>query len=324
MITFVYGTRPEYIKMLPLIKALPKESIRIISTHQHTSLVESFEYDQLLPKIPEHHNRLNSIMANTINFIDFKNSNYVLVQGDTTSAVGAAIAAFNSKIPVIHLEAGLRSFDNENPYPEEMNRKLISQLASIHLCPTYSNRTNLFKEGIIDSIYVTGNTGLDLIDTTPVKEENKVIITIHRRENQNVIINWIKSFNQIAEEFKDIQFHLYKHPSMIIENIKASNILIKEPIQHNQMIKEIKESKLVLSDSGGIQEETCYLHKKIIILRKCTERPECLTTNGILCMSPNELISIFKSSLSTQLKNYECPFGDGKATQKIIKIIKGL
>ena len=253
----------------------------------------------------------------------FDKVDYILVQGDTTSALAIAISAYNHNKKVIHLEAGLRTNNKYNPYPEELNRQLISRIAEIHLCPTKLNKTNLKSENIHRNIYVTGNTGLDGISKKNTNYGNKVLITIHRRDNHPIIKEWFINLSNIAKKYTDLEFIIPIHPNPNVKKYSylLENIKVIDPLSHNELLDLIKQSRFVISDSGGIQEECSYLNKKIIICRKTTERPEILGKHGVLCNNPEKLNSIVDKVYNDYNINELCPFGDGYAWCKIVKIL---
>jgi len=324
MILICFGTRPEYIKVKSLIEHLPNK--KICFTGQHPDLLQDVQVDYKLQIKAIKENRLNEIIMNILKYIYiFENIEYVLVQGDTTTALAIAISAFHNNKPIIHLEAGLRTNNIEDPFPEEANRQLISRLAKIHLCPTESNKQNLLKEGIKESnIFVVGNTGLDNIDQSNCVYENKVLITLHRRNNLPIIDKWFMTLEEIAMKHPEIEFILPIHPNPEIHKhthlLKHVNII---PAQsHKELIEIIKKTKCIISDSGGIQEESSFLNKKIIICRVDTERPEVLEHHGILCKTPEELPEIFEYINKEYIVNEKCPFGDGFSYKKICTIIE--
>jgi UDP-N-acetylglucosamine 2-epimerase (non-hydrolysing) len=323
MILICFGTRPEYIKVKSLIENLP--NIKICFTGQHTDLLQNIKVDYKLEikKITE--NRLNDIIINILKHSHiFEEIEYVLVQGDTTTALAIALSAFNHNKKIIHLEAGLRTNNIKDPFPEEANRQLISRLTEIHLCPTESNKQNLLQEGIKESkIYVVGNTGLDNIDRSNCLYDNKVLITLHRRNNLPIMDMWFMTIEKLAIDHPEIEFILPIHPNPEIQ--KHVHILKKTKIipaqSHSELIEIMKKTKFIISDSGGIQEEASFLNKKIIICRVDTERPEVLKHHGILCKSPEELPEIFENVNKKYIVNETCPFGDGFAYKKIINKI---
>jgi len=321
-ILICFGTRPEYIKVKSLIENL--DNIKTCYIKQHKDLLSNIKTDYIINISELTDNRLNNIISNILCKDNiFNDIDYVLVQGDTTSALSIALSAFNNNKTVIHLEAGLRSYNKLDPYPEELNRCLISRITDIHLCPTELNKMNLIKENIKDNIYVVGNTGLDNINRDNIKYGNKILITLHRRDNHNVMDLWFKELEKIANKYNEIEFILPIHPNPNV--IKHRNILKKvnviEPVSHNNLIDLIKECKFIISDSGGIQEECSFLKKKIVICRKTTERPEVLENYGVLCDSIDKLENYIDNFMNNYEIDKECPFGDGYSWIKIKKIL---
>lgn len=333
MILVTYGTRPEYIKIKPLIDEMVKENIRFktLFTGQHKDIV-SKDSDFILEMNDFTKNRLDNIVQNCMNIPEkyFEDVKYILVQGDTTSVVGLSLSALHRKIKVIHLEAGLRSYDTENPYPEENNRKIVTTIADIHFCPTENNKINLLKENISeDKIFVVGNTALDnLINLkNKVSYQNKVLITIHRRENHEIMDTWFKKINDLSSTYKDVEFILPIHPNPNVQKHKhlLTNVKVVNPLSHDELIKILLESKIVITDSGGIQEECSFLKKKCLVCRKVTERPESLGLTSYLVKEPSELSELFDYHFTSYDEIIdECPYGDGKSSEKICKILKNL
>ena len=321
-ILICFGTRPEYIKVKSLIKNL--DNIKTCYIKQHKDLLSNIKTDYIINISELTDNRLNNIISNILCKDNiFNDIDYVLVQGDTTSALSIALSAFNNNKKVIHLEAGLRSYNKLDPFPEEMNRCLLSRITDIHLCPTELNKMNLIKENIKDNIYVVGNTGLDNINRDNIKYGNKILITLHRRDNHNMMDLWFKELEKIANKYNEIEFILPIHPNPNV--LKHKNILKKvnviEPLNHNNLIDLIKECKFIISDSGGIQEECSFLKKKIVICRKTTERPEVLENYGVLCDSIDKLENYVDEFMNNYEIDKECPFGDGYSWIKIKKIL---
>jgi UDP-N-acetylglucosamine 2-epimerase (non-hydrolysing) len=319
-----FGTRPEYIKVKSLINNLP--NIKTCFTGQHKDLLNNVNVDYHIEfKESFSSNRLNDIIIHILkNTYIFDKIDNVIVQGDTTTALAIALSAYNSNIKVIHLEAGLRTNNIYDPFPEELNRQLISRITNIHLCPTINNKKNLLNENIIESkIFVVGNTGLDNITKDDCEYTNKILITLHRRNNLPIIKDWFKVIDNIAFNNPNIEFILPIHPNPEVKKYKNTlkNVNVIEPLSHEDIIKIIKKCKFIISDSGGIQEEACFLNKKIIICRIDTERPEVLENHGVLCKTPDELPSIFNEINNNYIVNAECPFGDGNSYKKIIQIL---
>lgn len=328
MILIIYGTRPEFIKIKPLIDELTMEKIQFktLFTGQHKDLV-TFKADFNLDMVNHANNRLDNIINNCTSISDewFENIKYVLVQGDTTSVLGLALTAFNRQIKVIHLEAGLRTYDNKNPYPEEMNRQLVSRIADINLCPTNKNCTNLENEKVMGKSYVVGNTGLDnlLKYKLECEYENKILVTLHRRENHDKIENWFNTINQLAIDNPEYEFILPAHPNPNVQKHLSilTNVNIINPLPHDELIKILVKSSLVITDSGGLQEECSFFNKKCLVCRETTERPESLNMTSFLIEDVNKLKEAFNYHINKKITKFDCPFGDGTASKKIIKIL---
>ena len=324
MILVCFGTRPEYIKVKSLIDNLP--NIKTCFTGQHKDLLKNISVNYHLEFQNSYSaNRLNDIVINILQHTYiFDNIDYVMVQGDTTTAFAIALSSYHMNKKVIHLEAGLRTNNINDPFPEELNRQLISRIANIHLCPTENNKKNLLEEKINEaSLYVVGNTGLDNIDKTGCEYTNKILITLHRRNNLSIMKEWFTILDKLAFENPDIEFILPIHPNPEVQLHRAllRYIQVIEPLSHNNMIEIMKKCKFIISDSGGIQEEASFLNKKIIICRIDTERPEVLEHHGVLCRIPTELPELFNRINNDYVIDSECPFGDGKAYKKIIDLL---
>lgn len=329
MISIVFGTRPEWIKIKPVIdKIHGKIPYRLICTGQHTSLIDQSIKDYAVEYLNIERNgsnRLNNIVTSILDHNDYilNNSSHVLVQGDTTSAFAIALAAFHRQIPVIHLEAGLRSWDINNPYPEEFNRIAISNIASIHLCPTIDNKHNLRHVG--GEKYVVGNTVLDsLVDIEPTIE-NFALITMHRRENLSIIDEWFRAIENIAKENLNLAFIFPMHLNPEIQKHKDIFKIVKviDPASHGVFIDMLSRCSIVITDSGGIQEESAFLKKKSIVCRQTTERQEGEYIFSRLCYDPSRLKEIFNETI-IELVDKPCPYGDGHASDKILEILLSL
>lgn len=331
MILIVYGTRPEYLKVKPIINELEKRKISygILFTGQHTDLLQHTDPNHIL-KIKEQSNRLNSIITSCLTQINesiFDKYEYVLVQGDTTSVLAVALTAFNHNKKVIHLEAGLRTYDKNNPYPEETNRRIVSLLSDIHLCPTNQSKQNLINEKIEGEIYVVGNTVLD--NLIPYKDNceytNTVLITLHRRENHHWMKDWFIAINNIAKNHTDLNFVFPIHPNPNVQKYKniinAKNIKVIEPLNHNDLLNILIKTKIVITDSGGIQEECSFFNKKCLVCRKITERPEVVNHSSFIVSTPYDLEYIFNEHINNYHINIACPYGDGYSSKKIIDIL---
>jgi len=331
MILLTYGTRPEYIKIKPLMEEMKKQNIpfKVFFTGQHETLVDGY-YDLKLDfEEYNHENRLDNIIANlmTLNYHVFEDVTSVLVQGDTTSVVAMSLAAMHRKIPVIHLEAGLRTFDTENPFPEENNRKIVSTIAKLHLCPTNDSALNLRNENITQNVFVVGNTILDnlLKYKEECEETNKILVTLHRRENHDMIDEWFTMINSLAKE-TNFEFILPIHPNPNVLSKKhlLTNVKVIEPLPHDELMKILVKTKMVITDSGGLQEECSFFDKQCLVCRKFTERPEALGFTSHLVRTPRMLRNEFYRQLSMVKQTHRCPYGDGYSSEKICEILKQL
>ena len=300
---------------------------KTLFTGQHKDLVHKSDYE--LIQFRYGGNRLDDILHNCLDTPNeaLRDVTHILVQGDTTSVMGLSIMAMHRKLKIIHLEAGLRSFDFDNPYPEEYNRTIVSRLAHIHLCPTEQNKINLLNEGIKpESIFVVGNTGLDnLLDyKDKVEYDNKILVTLHRRENLNDLENWFNTINNIAKKYKNYEFILPIHPNPIIrEKLPIHNKLnVIDALPHEELLNILVKSRLVITDSGGIQEECSFFNKKCLVCRKTTERPEALLKSSFLVNEPEFLEKLFEDHINNFIIDYPCPFGLGDASIKICNIFK--
>lgn len=330
MILIAFGTRPEWIKIKPLIQKLQNNiSYKLVCTGQHNELIDHSinQYNIVKLNINSNlENRLDNIVTSILNNCGwlFKDITHVIVQGDTTSALAIALAAFHRKIPIIHLEAGLRSWDLNNPYPEEFNRVTITNMASIHLCPTKQNALNIrLERGSRDTAHVVGNTVLDNLVGIEPSINNQILITLHRRENLDIIKEWFAAIENIAQQHKELEFIFPMHPNPKITKHKdiLKNVKVIEPLNYNDFISLLSKCGLVITDSGGIQEEASFLKKKCIVCRNNTERNEGEGIFSELCYTPNHLERIFNET-KLQLVNEPCPYGDGKSSEKIFNLLK--
>jgi len=353
----VFGTRPEVIKLFPLIKIMEEDEgieLKIIFTGQHKEMAEDlFPVFQISPdyslNIMKEKQTLSEITERILERLDKilvkERFDLVLVQGDTTTTFVSSLVSFYHKIPVAHVEAGLRTHNRYFPFPEEMNRTLVGKLATLHFAPTKIAKENLLREGVDEkNIFITGNTIVDAVieilkidKSLPFKipEDRKlIVVTAHRREN------WDKGLKNIALSIKEIAlkfpeevyfvFPLHKNPIVrekivpIISNL--SNVKIVEPLNYVDFIHLLKRSFLILSDSGGIQEEIPTLGKPMLLLRNETERPEAIESGFVFLVGTererivDEATKIIKNGWKPKVKNN--PFGDGRASERILKIIK--
>jgi len=323
MILLCFGTRPEWLKIKPLIKKLT--NYKLLFTGQHIDLLNNLKVDYRI-QINNNSNRLDQIIADCL--LQFPNEGYdsVLVQGDTASAFACALAAFNRNKKIYYLEAGLRSYNLEHPYPEEAYRQMISRLSDINFCPTSLSKQNLNNEKVNGECYVVGNTILDnLVEYKNIcKYKDKILITLHRRENHFWINEWFIKIDNLAKKYSHLEFVLPIHPNpnVIKHRDLLKNVKVVEPLPYDQLIELLIDCKLIITDSGGLQEEGSFFNKKVIVCRKTTERPEGINTGHLhLCPSPDNLENIFDNLIDRYSINTECPYGDGYSSERVAKII---
>lgn len=367
-IIVIFGTRPEAIKLAPVIqklKSIPaKFETKVILTAQHKDLVAPIldyfsiriDYNLDIMRVNQNLSHIATAVLKKIESVFIKEEpDLVMVQGDTTSAMSAALAAFFKKIPVAHVEAGLRTAFRYLPFPEEMNRRLITQLSNIHFAATAENKKNLIRENVLpENIFVTGNPIIDalkyilgskkkatkdvLIKSLEKIDGNKkiVLLTAHRRENfGQPLQNIFGAVRQIIEENPDIQVVYPVHPNPSVRktvkkhlpSIRRLHLL--EPLDYISFVKLMNQSYFIMTDSGGIQEEAPALGKPVLVLRTTTEREELLESGcGKLVGVEKDKIIEEATLLLTDTKHYErmatksYPFGRGNASEKIVKILQ--
>jgi len=328
MILLSFGTRPEWIKIKPLLDQMDGNiPYRLLFTGQHTDLLSKVgeDIDLIKLEIKDGPNRLDSIVSSVMNLEEiFEGVTSVLVQGDTTSAFSIALASFHRRIKVIHLEAGLRTYDKNQPYPEEFNRQAISRIADVHLCPTDLSKIFLSNENTQGRVEVVGNTVLDNLRDVETEYTNKVVVTMHRRENHHNMNEWFKVIDKIAEANKNLEFIIPLHPNPNVQKHKhlLKNLKIIEPMEYNRFIKLLAKTRLVITDSGGLQEETSFLKKKCIVCRKKTERLEGVGTFAFMCLEPEGLEEIFNQVNTDHIPVGDCPYGDGYAAKKVYEVLR--
>jgi len=323
-ILICFGTRPEWLKVKPLIKLMNRDEYKLLFTGQHEDLLKTIEVDYKI-KINNSDNRLDSIISDCM--LQFPNGNFdgILVQGDTGSAFGCALAAFNRQIKIYYLEAGLRSRSLQHPFPEEGYRQMIARIADVNFAPTELSYSNLVGEGVLGDIFEVGNTVLDnLVDLPKPIYGTQVLITMHRRENHHQMAEWFTEINDLAKQYSELEFIIPIHPNPNVQAHKhlLTNVKVVEPLAHEETINILLNCKLVISDSGGIQEEATFFNKKVIVCRETTERPEGISTGHLhLCKSPKDLKDLFGRLEENSYICKPCPYGDGKAAEKIKKIL---
>jgi UDP-N-acetylglucosamine 2-epimerase (non-hydrolysing) len=358
----VYGTRPEAIKVLPIVKMARKHSeidLIPIFTGQHRDLVEDIEtifevrheYNLNIFKSGQ---SLDEIFSKCLlhfgQYLDSNQVDAVLVQGDTSSAFACALASFHRTIPVIHVEAGLRTNTIFAPFPEEANRRLISKITSLHLPATKSAKTNLVSESVAQTdIFVTGNTVIDALEiimgkigTRELSEglrgiaEPFCIVTAHRRESWGVgMENIARAIKQVSIQFPQLTFVVATHPNPNVASIfdrelkGIPNVLLTGPINYSDLINLLSRAKLVLTDSGGIQEEAPYFKVPLLVLRDETERMEGIEAgfSELVGTDIQKIVSAAESHLSTSnvsniLMTKGNPYGDGLASQRVLYAIE--
>ncbi len=328
MLLIAFGTRPEYLKIKPVIELLPDTvPYKILFTGQHIDLIDGLPDHRRIhipEKLESYQNRLDTIICSILNDDRiFDDVTHVLVQGDTTSAFAVALAAFHRRLTIMHLEAGLRTYNTDHPYPEEFNRQSISSAASVHFCPTRNAVQNLVDEEVSGEKYVTGNTILDaLVDIEPHYGDT-VLVTMHRRENHEIMDQWFHAIEKLALKHMNLKFVLPLHPNPEVS--KHSHIFnavkVVPPMKYDDMIEEMAKSRLVITDSGGVQEESSFLKKRSVVCRKITERVEGLSDFHFLSETPDELEYIFDMVSSNYRIDMPCPYGDGTASKMIAELI---
>ena len=364
-IAIVLGTRPEVIKLAPIyieLKKSKKFKPILISTGQHKEMVnEMFQWfgikEDFNLNLMQKNQTLPSITARvleaTYNLFSKIKPNLVIVEGDTVSVMAAGLAAFYLKIPVAHVEAGLRTNDIYNPFPEEMARRMVSQLTNIHFSPTQQAGLNLKKENISKNVYLTGNTVIDALlytvrkirdsvealHATPLPDFKKyrvILVTMHRRENFGEAHRQIaKTLLKILNAFPDtaVLLPLHKNPKVrdvikpILKNHKR--VFLTEPLCYVPFVYAMKNSYLILTDSGGVQEEAPSLGKPVLVLRTTTERPEGIRAGSakLVGVDPQKIFNETSKLLTnkkayTKMSKVKNPYGDGRASKRIIEILK--
>lgn len=338
MILICFGTRPEIIKIFPLIKECIQKKIKFktLFTGQHKDLQKDFSnliknIDFQLSVMMKGQS-LNSLISNILNQSDpiFENNhfNYILVQGDTATSYGLALSAYFHKIKVIHIEAGLRTYHKYQPFPEEINRRMISHLADIHFAPTNLSYNNLVQENVNHQhIHIVGNTIIDALRLMNIKstKNNDVIVTLHRRENRDKLNILLQQINQISNKHPTLNIIVVKHPSINNQEYRKyltnNQIKIIDPLPYLDFLKILSNCFFVISDSGGIQEEVTFFNKKILICRNFTERPEVITSGFGKLIGENIIDNIDWVLKPLDIKQ-QAPFGNGYTSAKIIKILK--
>lgn len=376
IVSVIFGTRPEAIKLAPVVKALrtdPAFSCHVCVTAQHREMLDQIlRVFEIVPdtdlNLMEHDQTLCGLASRALgvldNYLKETEPNFVLVQGDTTTVLVSSLAAFYHNIPVGHVEAGLRTGNLRSPWPEEANRVLVSDLASLHFAPTEAAHQNLLKEGVLpERVVVTGNTVIDALslvvkkvrDRPPVIQgldpclfngtfrEPLVLITGHRRENFRAGLDAIcRAIDDLARRFPRVHFvypvHLNPNVRSTVSHVLGTgnglqghlrNIHLLEPLSYLEFVALMVRSQVILTDSGGIQEEAPSLGKPVLVTRDTTERPEAVTAGTAKLVGSNPAVIIHEvSRLLTDATYYRSmatgynPFGDGHATGRILLALK--
>lgn len=366
LISIVFGTRPELIKLAPVILQAQQDQrfqVEVIFTGQHDELVrDAIEFFQISIdhrlEMMNAGQSLNQLLVQGLTqleqiFTDGQRRDAVVIQGDTTTVLAAGLVAFSMKIPVAHVEAGLRSYDLDHPFPEEGNRQLVSRVTTWHFAPTEQSRQNLLQEHIqAESITVTGNTvvdavylGRDLIRQQGSQQDQLqkhglnfseqarvVLITAHRRENFGQgIQNICNAVEYLTEKYPDVHFVWPVHLNPAVHDVvharfeQQPHVHLVKPLDYPSLLAVIDRAEFILTDSGGLQEESPSFHKPVLILRETTERPEVVQVGaGILVGTDQQkIIQEAERLLADQahyqrMANVPNPFGDGQASQRIL------
>ena len=355
----IFGTRPEAIKMAPLVLELQsRQGIQPICcvTAQHREMLDAvLEIFRLKPdydlNIMEPRQTLSTITTKCLlgmeGALEEAKPDLVLVHGDTSTTFAGALAAFYRQIPVGHVEAGLRTWDKYSPFPEEMNRKLVGDIADLHFCPTPANRENLAREGITDGVFVTGNTVIDALKTTVRTDysfstqalngldytgKRIILVTCHRRENYGQpMANIMTALRRIADAFPDVELVYPVHLSPVVREAAGKylsghpRIHLIDPLSADEMHNLMARAYLVMTDSGGLQEEAPALGRPVLVLRRETERPEAVKA-GTVRLAGTEAQAVYDQAARlltdpaayAQMAQAVNPYGDGQACRRIV------
>jgi len=365
----IFGTRPEAIKMVPLVKAFLKNNFfetKVCVTAQHREMLDQvLDFFEITPdfdlNLMKPGQNLYSLTADIITGLqpvleDFK-PDFVYVHGDTTTTMGASIASFYSGAKVCHVEAGLRTYNKKSPFPEEINRTITGHIADYHFAPTQTSYDNLLREGIKkESILITGNTVIDAlfesvskVDNLEDKEINNlkteidftkriILVTGHRRENHGQgFINICNALKKIGESLDNVQIiypvHLNPKVQKPVYDIlgKLDNVKLIAPLAYPAFVWLMSKCELVITDSGGVQEEAPSLGKPVLVMRDTTERPEAVDAGTVILVGTDEEKIVYETlELLNNPERYlsmsklHNPYGDGKASQRIVEFIQNL
>lgn len=363
-VMLVYGTRPEAIKMAPIVAAIEAATdltASVVVTGQHREMLD--QVNGLFGIVPDHDldllaqgQTLSQVTTRVLDrlapVLEQVKPDAVVVQGDTTSAFAAGLAAFYQQIPVFHVEAGLRTDNPLNPFPEEMNRRLTTRMSVLHLAPTSTSRDNLLAEGVDPkSVVVTGNTVIDALlstvrsrsgfETPALKvlddEDGKVVlVTAHRRESWGEPLQAVgRALKRLATSFPDVTFVLPLHANPIVRDAlipsvgSLDNVIVTDPLAYGDFSRLIERSTVVLTDSGGVQEEAPSLGKPVLVMRENTERPEAVDAGTVRLIGTDEEVVVeamttllTDDAAFTQMANAVNPYGDGRAAERTVAAIR--
>lgn len=361
-IMLVFGTRPEAIKMAPLVKAFQadKEHFETVVcvTGQHREMLHQVldifhitpQYDlDIMQKGQDLYDVTSRVLLGMRPILQKEQPDVVLVHGDTTTSMASALAAFYQQIPVGHVEAGLRTHDIYSPWPEEVNRQMTSRTATYHFAPTALSKENLLKEGVDENhIYVTGNTVIDALHLMVQKmkleeqvrqDKRMVLITGHRRENLGEgFLHICQAIKMLAQKYSDVEFIYPVHPNPQVRKVIsevfpsakiAENLKFIEPLDYVDFVFMMAKSTLVLTDSGGIQEEAPGLGKPVLVMRDTTERPEAVDAGTVRLVGTdkekiiNEVSRLLDDNeWYRQMSHAVNPYGDGHASLRILDVLR--
>lgn len=362
----VYGTRPEAIKVAPVVQAIERSAVLdsvTVVTGQHREMLD--EVNAIFGIVPDHdldimrHGQTlaeitSRVLVGLDPILQDVRPDAVMVQGDTTTSTAAALAAFYRQIPVVHLEAGLRSFNMLSPFPEEANRKLTSQVAALHLAPTAGSRGNLLREGVAaQHIAVTGNTVIDALLETVGREVSfedpqltalaesggrVLLVTTHRRENWGGAMEGVgRALARLARQEPDMTVVLPAHRNPIVREAVLphleglDNVVVTEPLPYGQFTRLLALATVVLTDSGGVQEEAPSLGRPVLVMRDTTERPEAVDAGTVRLIGTDEQRIVDEVSALLHdpdhyaaMANAVNPYGDGRAAERSVAAIAEL
>lgn len=372
-ISLIFGTRPEAIKVCPLVRALQDSKeflVEVCVTAQHRQMLDQvLEVFDVVPDVDLNLMKSNQTLAELTgrvlsgvdSYLKESKPDLILIQGDTTTVMAAALAAFYNHIKIGHIEAGLRTGNLYSPWPEEGNRIIAGHLADYHFCPTRTSRDNLLREGIpAERIFVTGNTVIDALFwvteqlkhkpvqipglpsslQSSVEQPELVLITGHRRENFGEgFVNICQAVAELAQRFPAVQFvypvHLNPQVQQVVDDIlrpaSLKNVHLLAPLGYEPFVALMNRATIVLTDSGGVQEEAPSLGKPVLVLRDTTERPEAVEAGTVKLIGPHRAAIV--ESVTQLLTDHESrermanavnPYGDGHACERIVKILKAV